>query len=156
MIALHYTFYKVGCITKWSYWSDTSTPFCSDGQQYRWNDYFSRMTTADCFRMMEDLYTSFGYFRYEDIRKLTGCVKPCRYLRYSVSFALPSTISLEDLSKADSPHFVFSVLVSSRLACIKYISLGVKLHLLNKSCFHDGPKWLQNKTWQNGKNTGRC
>ena len=31
------TLYQVGCRTKWSYWSDKGTPFCSDGQQYRWN-----------------------------------------------------------------------------------------------------------------------
>ena len=28
--------HQVGCKTKWNYWSDNSTPPCSDGQQYRW------------------------------------------------------------------------------------------------------------------------
>ena len=27
--------FQVGCRTKWNYWSDKSTPFCT-GQQYRW------------------------------------------------------------------------------------------------------------------------
>ena len=40
IFAFHYTFYKVGCRTKWSYCSDKSTPFCSDGKQYRWKGHF--------------------------------------------------------------------------------------------------------------------
>ena len=70
------------------------------------------MTKAASFRMMEDLYESFRYFRYEDIRKITGCVKPCKYLRYSVTFAEHSTMSVQDLSTADSPYFTFSVQVT--------------------------------------------
>jgi len=128
-IAFH--FHQVGCRTKWSYWGDKSTPACSDGQQYR---------------MMEDLYESFGRFRYEDIRKSTGCIKPCKYLKYSLSFALYSTISVGDLPEkklhstlyvgADAPQFTFSVLVSSCLwNVIKYINAKVFFYLINKFCF---------------------
>ena len=117
IIASHYTFYQVGCRTKWSYFSDKSTPFCTHGQQYRWNDYLSRITAAHCFRMMGDFYASFGYFQYEDIRKITGCTKPCKYLKYSVTFSQYSTVSI------DSPHFTFSVLVSSCLTSNNIISL---------------------------------
>ena len=84
------------------------------------------MTTTASFRMMEDLYTSFVQYRYEDIRKITGCVKPCKHLRYSVSFALHSTISVKDLTKADSPHFTFSILVSSWLIfCFHELSSSI-------------------------------
>ena len=87
------------------------------GEQYRWKDYFSRMTAAHCFRMMEDMYASFGHFQYEDIRKITGCTKPCKYLKYSVTSAHSSSVSV------DSPQFTFSVVVSSCLTSNNIISL---------------------------------
>ena len=53
---------------------------------------------------MEELHEKLFKFRYEDIRKTTGCVKPCKYHKYTVSFDGPSIV--------DTPHFTFSVAVS--------------------------------------------
>ena len=67
--------------------------------------------------MMEDLNDSLFRFRYEDIRTITGCIKPCTYLRYAVSFEQPST-------DVETQHFSFSIVVSS---CMLIFGSDVKI-----------------------------
>ena len=55
-------------------------------------------------RILEDFTDGLFQFRYEDIRKITGCIKPCKYFKYAVSFDQPTIV--------DSPHYTFSVVVS--------------------------------------------
>ena len=108
-------FQQVGCRTRWNYWSDQSTPFCINGQQYRWTNSIKRQwlllwvlqkAWLPVFRLLDDFYEGLFQFRYEDIRKTTGCRKPCKYLRYTVWY--------EERSWVDTPHFTISVLVNSR------------------------------------------
>ena len=76
------------------HWSTVQVNMCSSPSSYN-----------GCFRILEEWNESLYHFRYEDIRKKTGCIKPCKYLKYTVSFALHSHV--------DSPHYTFSVLVCS-------------------------------------------
>ena len=76
------------------HWPTVQVNMCSSPSSYN-----------GCFRILEEWNESLYHFRYEDIRKKTGCIKPCKYLKYTVSFALHSHV--------DSPHYTFSVLVCS-------------------------------------------
>ena len=83
--------------------------------------YISKGTHA-CFRIMEELNEKLFKFRYEEIRKMTGCVKPCKYHKYTVSFDGPSIV--------ETPHFTFSVAVSmlTRDAPEKRLKISIISH----------------------------
>ena len=76
--------------------------------------------------MMEDLNENLRRFRYEDIRKVTGCIKPCKYLKYGVQFE-------DQIYMVATPHYMFSVLVSS--------SYWIYKKRENKFWFNDYPAW---------------
>ena len=94
-----------------------------------------------CFRIMEDINDNFFRFRYENIRKITGCIKPCTYLKYAISFDRPSMV--------DSTHFTFSVMVS-----ILFMALNIFMRkILNIHLTFDQNGWIKlSETMKTGDN----
>ena len=90
---------------------------------------------------MEDINYNLFRFRYEDIRKITGCIKPCTYLKYDISFNRPSMV--------DSTHFTFSVMVS-----ILFMALNIFMRkILNIHLTFDQNGWIKlSETMKAGDN----
>ena len=104
------------------HWSTVQVNMCRSPSLYN-----------DCFRILEEWNESLYHFRYEDIRKKTGCIKPCKYLKYTVSFVLHSHV--------DSPHYTFSVLVSSLSFRVAEPTRNFVANICSRLVFKGWRKW---------------
>ena len=102
-------FSKVGCRTKWDVWSDKSRPFCTSGDQFRWQIFFSperfsffKVVSVMFCREYYSLFEKLAITKSEEITNVSGCLKPCHYKKYNF-LGEPSPSSFK------SEHYIFSL-----------------------------------------------